>query len=113
LRAEGQDGAERLGDGLDDRQPEAEPVPVTRLVRAEPLEGLERPVNGADRHPTAVKDGWLPAGPEGAWIINSIGVIRHAGQPLLIAVLSSGQPSESSGIRQVQAAALAAADAIG
>ncbi|HEV2241070.1 MAG TPA: hypothetical protein VGR98_08485 [Streptosporangiaceae bacterium] len=40
-------------------------------------------------------------------------MIRHAGQPPLIAVLSSGQPSESSGIRQVQAAALAAADAIG
>ena len=52
----------------------------------------------------AVKDGWLPVGPQGTWIINSIGVIRHGGQQLLIAVLSSGQPSESSGIRQVQAA---------
>ena len=61
----------------------------------------------------AVKDGWLPVGPQGTWIINSIGVIRHAGQPLLIAVLSCGQPSESSGIRQVQAAALAATAAIG
>jgi Beta-lactamase enzyme family len=61
----------------------------------------------------AVKDGWLPVGPLGTWIINSIGVIRHAGQPLLIAVLSSGQPSESSGIRQVQAAAIAATAAIG
>jgi hypothetical protein len=57
----------------------------------------------------ALKNGWLPVGPQGTWIINSIGVIRHAGQPLLIAVLSSGQPSESAGIRQVEAAALAAA----
>lgn len=61
----------------------------------------------------AVKNGWLPVGPQGTWIINSIGVIRHAGQPVLIAVLSSGQPSESSGIRQVQDAALAATAAIG
>ena len=57
----------------------------------------------------AVKDGWLPVGPQGTWIINSIGVIRHGGQQLLIAVLSSGQPSESSGIRQVQAALAATA----
>ena len=60
----------------------------------------------------AVKNGWLPVGPDGTWVINSIGVISHAGRPLLIAVLSSGQPSESSGIRQVQAAARAAVAAI-
>jgi hypothetical protein len=27
----------------------------------------------------AVKNGWLPAGPDGTWVINSIGVVRHAG----------------------------------
>jgi hypothetical protein len=60
----------------------------------------------------AVKNGWLPAGPDRTWVINSIGVISHAGQPLLITVLSSGQPSESSGIRQVEAVAMAAVAAI-
>jgi hypothetical protein len=60
----------------------------------------------------AVKNGWLPVGPGGQWVINSIGVIRHAGQRLDIAVLSSGQPSEAAGIRQAQAAARAAAAAI-
>jgi len=60
----------------------------------------------------AVKKGWMPDGPEGLWVINSIGVISHHGQRLLIAVLSSGQPSQQAGIRQVQAAAAAAATAI-
>jgi hypothetical protein len=66
----------------------------------------------AARSRPAVKNGWLPTGPQGQWVINSIGVIRHAGQRLLIAVLSSGQPSEAAGISQVQAAARAAASAI-
>jgi hypothetical protein len=60
----------------------------------------------------AVKNGWLPDGPLGLWVINSIGVISHHGQRLLVAVLSSGQPSEQTGIDQVQAAARAAAAAI-
>ena len=60
----------------------------------------------------AVKNGWLPLGPGGQWVINSIGVIRHAGRRLHIAVLSSGQPAEAAGIRQAQAAARAAAAAI-
>jgi hypothetical protein len=66
---------------------------------------------GASTRP-AVKNGWLPADPDGAWVINSIGVIRATGQRLLVAVLSSGQPSESAGIGQVQAAARAAASAV-
>lgn len=60
----------------------------------------------------AVKNGWLPVGPAGQWVINSIGVIRHTGQRLDIAVLSSGQPSETTGIRQARAAARVAAAAI-
>jgi hypothetical protein len=60
----------------------------------------------------AVKNGWLPMPPAGLWVINSIGVIRHAGHQLLIAVLSGGQPSEYAGIRQVQAAARAAAKTV-
>ena len=60
----------------------------------------------------AVKNGWMPDAPLGLWVINSIGVVSHARQTLLIAVLSGDQPSESSGIRQVQATAIAAAAAI-
>jgi hypothetical protein len=60
----------------------------------------------------AVKNGWMPDGPTGLWVINSIGVISHHGHRLLLAVLSSGQPSQLAGIRQAQAAARAAAAAI-
>jgi hypothetical protein len=60
----------------------------------------------------AVKNGWMPDGPAGLWVINSIGVISHHGHRLLLAVLSSGQPSQPAGIRQAQAAAKAAAAAI-
>ena len=61
----------------------------------------------------AVKNGWLPDGSEsGLWVINSIGVLRHDGQRLLVAVLSSGQPAEAAGISQVQAAARAAAASV-
>jgi hypothetical protein len=66
----------------------------------------------APRTQPAVKNGWMPDGPAGLWVINSIGVISHHGQRLLIAVLSSGQPSEQAGISQVQAAAKAAAAAV-
>ena len=58
----------------------------------------------------AVKDGWLPD-PQG-WVINSIGVIEHAHQQLLVAVLSNHQPSEEIGIAQVKAVALAAVDGV-
>lgn len=57
----------------------------------------------------AVKNGWLPTGQYGKWTVNSIGVVRHAGRRLEIAVLSSGQPSMTAGIRQAEAAARAAA----
>jgi hypothetical protein len=57
----------------------------------------------------AMKNGWMPDGPAGLWVINSIGVISHHGQRLLIAVLSSGQPSLHAGIRQIEAAAKIAA----
>jgi hypothetical protein len=63
----------------------------------------------------AVKDGWLPdgsAGPGANWVINSIGVVEHDHQHLLLAVLSAGQPTEAAGIAAVQAAAAAAAACI-
>jgi hypothetical protein len=60
----------------------------------------------------AVKNGWLPDGSTTAWVINSIGVISRDGHEMLVAVLSSDQPSESAGITQVDAAAKAAVSAI-
>ena len=66
----------------------------------------------ARRTQPAVKNGWMPDGPLGLWDINSIGVISHHGQRLLVVVLSSGQPSQQAGIQQVQAAAKAAAAAV-
>jgi hypothetical protein len=60
----------------------------------------------------AVKDGWLPDGSATTWVINSIGLISRGGHELLVAVLSSDQPSESAGITQVDAAARAAVSAI-
>jgi hypothetical protein len=58
----------------------------------------------------AVKDGWLPD--PSLWVINSIGVVLHNGQQLLIAVLSNDQPTEAVGIATVSAAATAAARVI-
>jgi hypothetical protein len=57
----------------------------------------------------AVKNGWLPLSSGGGLReINSIGVISHDGQQLLIAAMPSGHPSESDVIQVVQGAAKAA-----
>jgi hypothetical protein len=58
----------------------------------------------------AIKNGWLPD--RVLWVTNSIGVLDHQGQRLLLAVLSDHQPTEATGIFQVQAAARAAAACI-
>jgi hypothetical protein len=55
----------------------------------------------------ALKDGWLPD-PD-LWVLNSIGVVEHGRQQLLIAVLSKGQPTEAAGIAADSAAAAIAA----
>jgi hypothetical protein len=63
----------------------------------------------------AVKDGWLPDGSAGAtdnWVINSIGLVEHDHQHLLLAVLSAGQPTEAAGIAGAEAAAAVAAACI-
>jgi Beta-lactamase enzyme family len=60
----------------------------------------------------AVKDGWLPVGPEGWWTVNSIGVISHSRHKLLIAVLCDGQPSFGAGMAEVEGLARAAAAAV-
>jgi beta-lactamase class A len=63
----------------------------------------------------AIKDGWLPDGSAAAtghWVINSIGVVEHDHQRLLLAVLSARQPTEAAGIATAQAAAATAAACI-
>jgi beta-lactamase class A len=57
-----------------------------------------------------IKDGWLPD--PALWVLNSIGIVEHGRQQLLIAVLSDGQPTEAAGIRADSAAAAAAARVI-
>ncbi len=61
---------------------------------------------------SAVKDGWLPDGSETTWVINSIGVISRDGHEILVAILSTDQPSETVGIARVNAAAKDAVSAI-
>lgn len=58
----------------------------------------------------AVANGWLPGG-AARWEVNSIGVISRAGRQVLVAVLSGGQPTESAGIAEVEAAVKAAVSA--
>ncbi|WP_139275769.1 serine hydrolase, partial [Mangrovactinospora gilvigrisea] len=59
-----------------------------------------------------LKNGWLSLDPDGTWIINSIGIVDHDGDDVLIAVLGNKQPSEAAGIQRAEAAASAAADAV-
>jgi hypothetical protein len=93
--------------------------PLSAASRAYEL-GLMRRVTASGRWgvsaaaPTgsspALADGLLSGG--GTWLINSIGVISGAGHQILLAVLSDGQPAESAGIAQAEAAARAAVSAI-
>jgi hypothetical protein len=55
----------------------------------------------------AIKDGWLPD--PALWVTNSMGVVDHDGQRLLIVVLADGQPTEATGIALVAGAAADAA----
>ncbi|MCD0481301.1 class A beta-lactamase-related serine hydrolase [Streptacidiphilus sp. ASG 303] len=59
-----------------------------------------------------LKNGWLPRSATGLWVVNSIGLVRHDGRPLLVAVLSDGSPALADGISLVESAAVAAADAL-
>jgi beta-lactamase class A len=59
----------------------------------------------------ALKNGWLPVG--STWQINSVGWVSGAGRDYLIAVLTSGDPSEEYGIESVSEVAEAAWAALG
>ncbi len=66
---------------------------------------------GASAHTAAaVNDGRL-VGP--AWVVGSIGIIRHNGSELLVAVLSDRNPAEVPALAAVQAAVLKAVGVVG
>jgi hypothetical protein len=50
-----------------------------------------------DDVPVALKNGWLPLS-NGEWQINSVGWIRGQGRNYLLAILTTGNPSENYGI---------------
>ena len=80
------------------------------MRRVEPAQSWGVTAAATSKTRSAVKNGWLPD-PQ-LWVVNSIGVIHHAGQVVLVAVLSNEQPTEACGIAQDEAAAVAAVDAI-
>jgi beta-lactamase class A len=54
------------------------------------------------RATVALKDGWLPLDQAGTdWQVNSVGWVRGLGRDYLIAVLSTGNPTEDYGIETV------------
>ncbi len=56
-----------------------------------------------DSDDVALKNGWLPRAVDGGtWTINSIGRIKGDGHDYLIAVISQGHPSMSTGIATVE-----------
>jgi beta-lactamase class A len=59
----------------------------------------------------ALKNGWLPLST--GWEVNSVGWARGAGRDYLIAVLTSGSPTEVYGIASVSMVAAAAWKALG
>jgi hypothetical protein len=67
-------------------------------VEADQRWGVSAGVPAGDE--VALKNGWLPYG--GSWHINSVGRVRGAHRHYLIAVLTSGSPSEAYGIHTIE-----------
>jgi hypothetical protein len=60
----------------------------------------------------AAKNGWLDIDSDGGrWVANSAGVLRVAGHPVLMVVLSQHQPDYSTAVSRVQQAAVKLATA--
>jgi beta-lactamase class A len=70
-----------------------------------PSERWGVPAGAPSRLTVAVKNGWLPYPNGHDWHVNSLGVFRGHGILYQIAVLTSGNSSESYGIGTIQAAA--------
>ncbi|WP_079032088.1 serine hydrolase [Streptomyces specialis] len=59
-----------------------------------------------------LKNGWLPRSGTGLWDVNSIGRVSSGGEDYLVAVVSDGHLTQADGIAAVEAAAVAAVDAV-
>ncbi|MFF0790184.1 serine hydrolase [Streptomyces spiralis] len=62
----------------------------------------------ADGSAWALKNGWLPRGTTGLWVVNSIGRVTADGDDYLVAALSQGGATKEKGISLVEGAARAA-----
>ncbi|PZG87425.1 hypothetical protein C1I97_32785 [Streptomyces sp. NTH33] len=65
----------------------------------------------ADGSAWALKNGWLPRGTTGLWVVNSIGRVTAGGHHCLVAALSNGSATKERGIALVEAAAREAVSA--
>lgn len=62
----------------------------------------------ADGSAWALKNGWLPRGTTGLWVVNSIGRVTAGGDDYLVAALSHGNATKETGISLVEESARAA-----
>ncbi len=60
----------------------------------------------------ALKNGWLPLGPND-WQVNSIGWVSGAGHSYVLAVLTTGSPTEADGIDTIEAVSTYVFDHLG
>ena len=84
---------------------------LMRQVEADQIWGVSAAADAGSQ--VALKNGWLPIDDNNdLWAINSIGQITHGGHSYLVAVLSSSQPDQQTGINQASAIAKAAVTAV-
>ncbi|HWD65327.1 MAG TPA: serine hydrolase [Solirubrobacteraceae bacterium] len=74
------------------------PLGLMSHIEADQRWGVSAGVPSDDE--VALKNGWLPYG--GSWHVNSVGRIRGRHRHYLIAVLTSGDPSEAYGVATVE-----------
>ncbi|MFD7294464.1 serine hydrolase [Streptomyces sp. NPDC059897] len=72
-------------------------------VRGDQVWGVSAAGDGAE-----LKNGWLPRGTTGLWVVNSIGRVRVEGRRYLLAVVSHGSATKDAGIALVEGVARAA-----
>ncbi|MEV6420212.1 serine hydrolase [Streptomyces sp. NPDC051662] len=89
--------------GLDERSRRCLAGLMGRVVPGQDW-GISAAATDRDRRDWALKNGWLPRGDSGLWVIHSVGRVRNC----LVAVLSDGHPTKDAGIARVEEAAVSA-----